>query len=676
MNSKTKDIVALVLITCISIIFQHKYISDFPTHIHAWSQSDRYAIALGFERNNLNFFKPETYTLNKQFPDNFTTPYNNSITSVDFPISDYIPAIIMKITNCKSHTIFSICTLIISIIGMFYLYRLSYLFNSNWFLSIFIVIFAISSPVYTYYQAGFLPTIYAISFVCIAMFHYIKYYIDNKTNMLIIAVLFLTLASLVRTTFIITLIAITIFEIISIIFRRNSKQNLLKKIIVFTIAYSFIAIYFLYNMYLRKNYGSIFLNGLMPAKSFDEFLNILHTVSTTWKLHYFSKIQYYILVIFAIISFVIALIKKFKMNIAQKVLIVITIINLCGTILFSLAMILQFLDHDYYFLDSFFLPIIFSLIFITSFIEFEKYKFFKYALPVCLTLITIPICLSSMKLQSTRRTSDPDNRIMITINNFKDAEQFIDSLQIDKAARFLVIDAYAPNIPLILLNRKGYAVMTTNHENIKPALDWDYEYAVIQNSFFISDVYNKYPQIINQLEKIADNGKISICKKSNKQKVLYEFLNINEQYKPLYISRINFDNNFDSLWTNTLHVNYEGNNIGKLTNQEEFGITFKTNNIQNIEGKPRKLLVNLDLFVLDSCSNIDFVSSIIENSTNTYYKAISISSITKNLNNWQTLAIEYELPEIQSNDYEIAWYLWNKNRLSSLNYDNIYITIY
>ena len=79
MSYKQQAISAVVILILIGFILHFKYINEYPSHTHAWTQSDRYAISLGFVKNNLNFFKPETMLINPEHPD-------NSVTSVDFPI--------------------------------------------------------------------------------------------------------------------------------------------------------------------------------------------------------------------------------------------------------------------------------------------------------------------------------------------------------------------------------------------------------------------------------------------------------------------------------------------------------------------------------------------------------------------------------------------------------------
>jgi hypothetical protein len=68
MTSSTKNIFILSGLLILSFVYHHKYINEFPSHIHAWAQSDRYALSLGFLDNGLNFLKPQTFTYNHQFP--------------------------------------------------------------------------------------------------------------------------------------------------------------------------------------------------------------------------------------------------------------------------------------------------------------------------------------------------------------------------------------------------------------------------------------------------------------------------------------------------------------------------------------------------------------------------------------------------------------------------------
>ena len=213
------------LIALVPILFlQFRYINEFPSHIHAWAQSDHYALAIGFTNNGFNFFKPETLIYNHQLPNGWKTQDKTNITPVDFPINNYIPALLMKLFNNRDPAVYRLYILLYSIIGLFFLFRIGLLFTKNSWLSLFLVLFATSSPVYAYYQAGFLPSIPGVSNVLIGYFAYLLWMKQRKIRFLIIAVLFTTLAALVRTPFNIYLITLFCVEILSML--KSKKVNL------------------------------------------------------------------------------------------------------------------------------------------------------------------------------------------------------------------------------------------------------------------------------------------------------------------------------------------------------------------------------------------------------------------------------------------------------------------
>ena len=174
-----KLICLLLFIVGVGSVIQYKYLNEFPSHTHAWAQADRYAIANRFLENGFNFFKPETYVLNHQFPDNFKSPSNNSITAVDFPIHDYIVSLIMYITKTYEPFIFRLYMLLWSFLGLFYLGKISQEITKSYFKATLVLIIAMTSPIFCYYQAGFLPTIPTLSCIIIGYFYHLKYLKGN-----------------------------------------------------------------------------------------------------------------------------------------------------------------------------------------------------------------------------------------------------------------------------------------------------------------------------------------------------------------------------------------------------------------------------------------------------------------------------------------------------------------
>jgi len=466
MNQKYNHLLAVIIIVLLGFVFHKNYINEFPSHIHAWAQSDRYALALGFVNNDLDFFKPETFVLNHQFPDNWMLPSEESITAVDFPVHDYMPAIIMKLANNSSPWIFRIYILLYSFLGLFFLFRLSLIISGNAGRSLAVLVFAASSPVFVYYQSGFLPSIPSLSNAIIGLYFYLKFIKDDRNKNFTLAIVFLSLATLSRTTFAIPLIAILTLEFLTILKRRSGLRPKLVPVLASLITILF---FYFYNGFLRKEYGSIFLNHLMPPHDIQEVFEIVKLIKERWLFQYFSKIHYLLLFVSILSSAAVLALKKVRLNDDIKKTLLLIAVILLGCFAFTLLMLRQFPDHDYYFLDTFFLPAILIFTVALAIIPSSDRKIIKIIVNLAIILLSIPLILHARNSQDQRRQTGYWDRTAATIESFQSSAALLDSHNISRDSRILVIGTTAPNIPFILMQRKGYALMTTEKETINAA---------------------------------------------------------------------------------------------------------------------------------------------------------------------------------------------------------------
>lgn len=260
----------------------------------------------------------------------------------------------------------------------------------------------------------------------------------------------------------------------------------------------------------------MFLNYLKPATSISEAKDILRVMYDNWRFVYFSKIHY---ICIALISAVAAFFFFRKpITVKHRRIWLFTSILISGMLVFFVAMMEQYRDHDYYFLDSFFLPLFLLLILLTTLIPENTNKIYQTILLMLPLGLCIPLISNGYaQLKNDIRLEHEWDRTQTTIRNYTGAEKILDSLHIGKDAKILAIDTYTPNIPFILMKRHGYAVMTTSRENIENALKWDYDYFIVQKDFFVTDVYQNYPEILGMAQKVYENSGIVICKKSNTQ---------------------------------------------------------------------------------------------------------------------------------------------------------------
>lgn len=666
MKKNTANFLVSIIILILGFIFQYNYLNEFPAHIHAWAQSDRYAIALGFIENNFDFLHPQTFVKNHQFPDEWHVPTNSSITAVDFPMHDFIPALLMKISGNYSPFIFRLYTLLYSFIGLFYLFKVAQSITNDFHKSIFTVVFAATSPVFIYYQAGFLPTIPSLSNVIIACYFYLKYLGTNKNSQFIWSLVFLTFATLTRTTFAIPMLAMLGTEFLRIIRKQSSLND---KIIPVLLAFATVLSYHFYNQFLTQKYGSIFLAQLLPPSDIESVISIVKAAYKHWGTQYFSVLHYVIFIFSAVIAVTLIIIKARSNTTKNRITNNAVFLGLLfiGNLFFAAVMLPQFRHHDYYFLDTFFLPLVLLLIFLLKALPILNNKVKKNMALLFIIAICVPLTINGLKTQKKRRISYPDDRIDHAIFNYSGADHFLDSIGVEPEDNILTFATPAPNLPFILMNRKGYAVMKPTKENLTESLTWPAKYLVFQNEYFITDIYGNYPEIINQIQKIADNGKISIYKiGSNAASSLHDFLKLDD-LQLIENQKMNFDSTCSPALSNcntTKQQAYSLPNSSLLDSTKEYGLTYRINTAKWLNKKGALLFINTKIWH-QKLNKIEMVVSISSNNESKFYKPINLDQLLHKQNQWENLELSYILPPIDCDNGQLGIYFYNpgKNRI-------------
>ncbi|MEN8928848.1 MAG: glycosyltransferase family 39 protein [Flavobacteriales bacterium] len=643
--------------------------NDYPSHTHAWAQSDRFAISKGFVNNDLNFFEPETYLLNPQFPDFWETPQEKSITSVDFPIHDYLPAVFMKITGVDSPWVVRLYNLLYSFLGLFFLYKLALFYLKNELKALFILGFASTSPVFIFYQNSFLPTIPSLANAIIGIYFYAKFSGDNRNKNFNLAIIFLTLGALSRTTFLIPLIAILGVEFIQIIRKKSVLKP--KLLPVFLSLFLFVGYYF-YNKYLRNLYGSSFLDSLMNADSFEAFFSKLMQSIDTWKMDYFSSVHYFIYLILIASAILLSLLLKRKVNPELKKFSFFLGILFLGNFLFLIAMVHQFMVHDYYFLDSFYLPSILLLIPLLSFLPtFETSTTVgKISVIAMALVIGFFITKQGAKSQQKRYTYNfwEDDKV---VENYKIADKALTDLGFGKEEKILVFESFAPNLPLLVLDRKGFAIMANRTSTIDKALTWDYDAIVIRNEAFVAKILPVYPDILNKMTKIWGNDNIMICKKGNSKSSFNSFFDVEEKELKIRSSTHILDSTANQ-WLNldyTLKDSVFSLKMGKgdgpvfAKHTRNFFNTRKTVFFEGNFKFPEENKANITICVTD------------QSGKNLYYQVKDVKNLIPSNKEWNTVKLWLNIPGIDEENLEFKLYINNSSQ-SSVYMDSLSVKIF
>ncbi|MCW3105184.1 MAG: hypothetical protein JWO09_3624 [Bacteroidetes bacterium] len=664
-NKRSVPLLVLVL-ALLSAVLYCSSIHLFPSFIHAWTQSDRYAIALRFLDNGFDIFHPATFNLQTV----------DGITRVDLPLSEFIVALIMKACGSTAPVIFRLYTLCVSIGGLIYLYLLAKKMSGSEIKSWLVVLFVFFSPVYAYYQAGFIPSIPAIALVFAGYYYFFSYKENALKKHFYLAVAFLLLAALLRLPFVIFLFAVLLQQLL--IYARSFFSPLssgegkacpepveggvrfIHEAIAIAVAFSIFGSYYLYNIHLGRMYGNMFLDSLMPAKSFTEFKEILAEMYDHWCFHYFTMWHYILVFVLLLISARTFYRRKGYMEEDKKYWFQLLIIA-AGTGIYFLLMMRQFYAHDYYFLDSLFVPTVLLFLLIIKNLPLEtKKQTLGWGIGFGITALLFFI--SNRNTQAERYSSGPWDRVEITRQNFTGTAQFLDSIGVPADAKVLVIDAYTTNVPLILMNRKGYTVMGTTHKNIGMALQWcDWDYVAIQDIYLVSDVIKNYPPLTAMLECIGSTGRVSFYKKSRElhAKNLKQFLGITPE-RTLFLYEAS------SADTATHHA--------VLDAATEYGLTasVKASELKDTAGL--KVLVSADL-LKGSLQDVQLVASVSGASGQLFYQSFTLHDYFKDEDLKQSMEFQFVLPPFKAPADELKVYLWNPAKVS-LEYDHWEVTVY
>lgn len=642
-----RPILLAVAIVIPALTFHLSNLDQLPLGHHAWTQIDHYAISLGFQDNGFDFFHPQTFAFSTELVNGENVPSHSSITAVDFPIHQYVVALLMEILNTNSVLIPRIYILLWSFLGLFFLGEMVFLLTKRTEAAVLIVVLAATAPLFVYFQTAIMPTIPSMASAIIGLYFWIRYLISPRKRLYVFAISFLTLAALTRTTFLIPLLAIAGCELW--LYLRNRSIPAFK-IISFTAAAICIGGYYGYNNFLRAEYGSIFLSSFMPPENLREAGTLLWDIMDRWGFHFFAELHYLVMIGIVVLAILNIIRNKTRLNPVHKQVLIFTAISLMGCILFAVLMMKQFYNHDYYFLDSFFIPVLMLTTLGLAVIRLPASKFsrpFSFAL---IASLSIPLILTARQSNIDLQQKGWWNRTSATAQNFEGSDEFLCHMGVPEDAVILVPDAYAPNLPFILMNRKGHPLINSSTRFLTSGLDWKWDYAVIQNEFFFSDIYRNYPPILNQMEFIGTNGKISVYRKSTTRQSLDAFLGIND-VTPLYFTGFSTDSVVSEEWSLT-----ESWNDPSGTIHSEFPVSWSISLDEFIGTDSLLLFFQLTGLALENQA-VKLVLKLNQQGETIFYREYTQYTIKENpvtaMNLWMPL------PIIAGKEKELQIYLWN-----------------
>lgn len=652
LKSTPKSVFLLWIILLLGSVYLFRGSMDtYPAYLHAWTQSDRLAIAQNFQNNGFDFFHPATFNLLTK----------DGVTQVDFPIHDYAVAVIGHILNTNLVSTFRWYNLIWSLIGFTFLFLATLRLNPNPLRGIFLTIFIATLPFYVYYQNGFLPSTTAIATLFMGLYFLIRG-IQNKNYLnFILSALFVGLSALCRSPFLFQLLA---FGGVIVMLQFRKRKFTASTILPFFIMGLFFVAYYLYNRALSIEYGSMFLQEFLNLRSFSELFQVVEQSLDRWSDQLLSPFHAIVL-----LSIFIAAMVQFKNAKPSKHLTAIGLLVVFSILTSSLFFILmgrQFVDHDYYYL-SVFIPILtYSLLFANQYLTIDR-RYYTPIATVC-GIFIFYFYSQSQQVLTNRYTPDWDDRIEYAYGVYERAEKDIKSWGIHDTDTLTILEANSTNIPFTIWNKRGYTSLNSKAELVDSILKFPKTYVVMIDSFFRLDTYRDYPHLIDRLKLEHTNGEISFYTDHPNKPSSKDFFDHH-----IFSTHIDFEQQsaISEQYSGYKISSFKGNKFNVIDSTTIYNLTY-ADTLNNLNAqKPIQITLVADYLAIDSVQSIQLVCQ-----TPDYYFTHYLENTLTLDSDWEKVQFNFKIsPEQFSNQSEIKIYYYNPKG-KKLSIDNYHLILY
>lgn len=417
-----------------------------PRGIHYMRQTDSLSFASQYFNTGYNFFEPKLFNL-KNIEGN---------AACEFPITYYLTALLYSIFG-KNVLILKLLNFIILNLGVFCVFKLSYLLLKDYIYASLITLLLFTSTVFNFYSFNYLPDTPALGLIFSGWFFIFKYLNNKNVKTLILSFLLFTIGSLIKVTYLINPLTIIGLALFSLLFK---KYNLIPKVTVNKIIFWGViglCIVLIWNTYMLY-YNTINDSNSFNTKSLpiwnlpiDWIVEVWGYMTNYWYTKYFAQSSFHF--IFIILLFPIIFFKKSNYRLSM-----LTLILFLGSLSYFLLFYSQFKDHDYYFL-AFFPVIIFILINgVNTLQNISKNKYLHLGIKIVLAVITISgINYSRMKLENRYQVVlDDFTKISLLIDENK---EMIENFNFPIDSKFIIGPDLCQNGGLFYLNRMGWNIL-------------------------------------------------------------------------------------------------------------------------------------------------------------------------------------------------------------------------
>lgn len=427
-----------------------EFLFSLPYGIHEHAQADRLALAIQYYDRGMNFFLPRTYHIYAI----------DGITQVEFPLQSYLAALGGLIFGRENISLsYRLITLTIGYAGLLALYLSVAQAVKDCISALFIPFFILTTPIFSYYICNYIPDAAALSICFIGFYFLLSYKLSHKYNQYIVAIVMLTLATLIKTSVGVVLIGVIGYSIFDLIFNDdlNLRRRILKTSILLALTPLLPILWYLYNLYLTEKYHShIFLMRINPFHTWYEFKAYIdELVLKRYSEEYFTLAHYPFILFLAIAG-----LRTIFLNKSERSSIFLISAIVTGSSILTILFGVQLVHHDYYFLSIWQPEIIITLTIL--FISYRNRIIYPKAIYAFNVVVIIGITVLSyfgLNRLEKRLTLDVETYPLAHTYNsaywMHNGANIMDSLSIDKNTNIYVLDESAPNLGLLYFDRRG-----------------------------------------------------------------------------------------------------------------------------------------------------------------------------------------------------------------------------
>ncbi len=313
---------------------QFKTMTYPPDANHMWRQCDAYSMTLNYYNEKLSLLDPKMH---------FQASQDGRAVG-EFPIIYYLQAKLWQITG-PSFLVSRLFIYFLSVLGIVALFLAVFKYTKSLFSSYLSAFLLVTSPLFLFYSNSYMVNIPALSFLFIGWFFLLKYFADKTWGMLVVAMIFMTLSGLLRTTM---LIGYLPFVLVLMINWKKITIPFLHKIYAALLLFSPFLINIIwinysesYNAEAGSNY---FLTSIRPMWECDNIHSIWSRL-ISWNL---AEVQHVSILVVGLLL----LLFFFTASKRQDRNLLIFMIALCCSIIGYLLLWFSNLDvHEYYLIE-------------------------------------------------------------------------------------------------------------------------------------------------------------------------------------------------------------------------------------------------------------------------------------------------------------------------------------